>query len=320
MQNKYGEKRLSKAGALRRGRTGMSKSLVGWLMMALPTLLFLFYVWVPILENVYLSFFSAKGMKIQEFVGLENYAKVLRDPNFEAALRNTFMYTLSSLLIGFLVPIVMAIIISEIVHGRGFMRFSVYFPNIVPGLATIFIWGYFFAVGADGVLNIILGYFGIDPLSWLTNRMFTIPLIIVTMTWKSAGSTALIYMACISGINPELYEAAAIDGAGLWKRIWHVTIPAVFKLGKTLLILQIISVFQIMYEPIILTNGGPNRASISLMQMVWTYAFKDTRYPRAAALSVMICLVLILLSGLYNILTKDREDSVPRRRRRRVQQ
>ena len=114
--------------------------------------------------------------------------------------------------------------------------------------------------------------------------------------------------AGISGINPEYYEAAAIDGAGVFQRIFHVTLPCILSLGKTMLILQVISVFQILYEPLVLTNGGPNNASLSIMLLVYQYAFTEFNYPCAAALSVMICIVLILLSGLYMYLTRKKDD------------
>lgn len=284
------------------------RDLVGWLVM-LPTLiLFAFYVWEPLIENIRLSLYTAVRYETKDFVGLANYVRVLKNPDFMAAFKNTFSYTFWSLIIGFLVHIILGILISETVHMKGFFRTGIYFPNIVPGIATIWIWNYFFTPGSTGVLNILLGKIGIEPQVWLNNPKWTIPLIVVTMTWKSAGSTALIYMANISSISPDLYEAATIDGASIWQRIRHITLPSVFGLAKTLLILQVISVFQIMYEPMILKNGGPNNASISLMMLQYRYAFRDFDFPAGAALSVMICFILIILSGLYMKLTADKEE------------
>lgn len=174
-------------------------------------------------------------------------------------------------------------------------------------MATIMMWSFFFRPGNTGVLNILLSKVGISPQVWLNNPKWTIPLIIITMTWKSAGSTSLIYMAGISRISSELYEAATIDGAGIWQRVRHIIVPSIFSLAKTLLILQIISVFQILYEPLVMTNGGPNNASISLMMLTYNYAFRDFNYPMGAALSVVICAILIVLSGIYTKLTKDKE-------------
>lgn len=281
---------------------------MGWLVILPPVILFAFFVWEPLLESVRLSLYSARGVELQEFVGLQNYIEVFNDVNFKAAFLNTFKYIGWSLIIGFVVPIILAIFISETVRLKSFFRFAVYLPNIMPGMAVALLWVYFFKPGDTGVLNILLGKCGIAPSAWLNNAALVIPLIVIALTWKGAGSTSLIYMAGISGINPEYYEAAAIDGAGIGQRIFHVTIPCILSLGKTMLILQVIAVFQILYEPLVLTNGGPNNASLSIMLLVYKYAFNKYDYPNAAALSVVICIVLILLSGLYMALTRKKND------------
>ncbi len=284
------------------------RDLIAWLIMLPSIILFAFFVWEPLLENIRLSFSTAKMYTVTGFAGYDNYVAVLKDVDFKAAFFNIFKYTFWSLIIGFLVPIIMGILISETVHLKSLFRVGVYFPNIMPTLATIWIWSYFFLPGDTGVLNILLGKLGIEPLVWLNNPKWTIPLIIVTMTWKSAGSTALIYMATISGISPDLYEATAIDGATIWQRILHITIPSLKGIIKTMLILQFISVFQILYEPMILKNGGPNNASISLMMLMYRYGYRDYNVPKAAALSVMICIILVVLSGVYMKATKEEED------------
>jgi len=290
-------------------KTGIKRNdVIGWLIM-LPTLiLFAFYIWQPFIENIRLSLYSTVRYEIQEFVGLDNYIRVLKNPDFTAALKNTFLYTFWSFVIGFFVPMVLAILISETVHLRGFFRVGIYFPNIIPGIATIWIWNYFFTPGETGVLNILLGKLGVEPQMWLNNTTWTIPLIVLVMTWKSAGSTALIYMANISSISPDLYEAATIDGAGILKRIRHITLPSIWGLAKTLAILQFIAVFQIMYEPMILKNGGPNNASISMMMLQYRYAFRDFDFSGGAALSAMICLILVVLSTIYMKLTAKKEE------------
>ena len=249
-------------------------NLSGWLVMLPAIILFAFFVWEPLLESIRLSFYSAQGMRTVEFVGFKNYIDVFHHPDFLPAVRNTCLYAIWSLIIGFFIPIIMAILINEMIYAKGLFRVGTYFPNVVPGLATVLMWGFILKPGKTGVLNIILGHFGMEPSIWLSDPKLTIPLIVLTMTWKGAGATALIYLAALQGINRELYEAAIIDGAGIWSRIVNITIPGLRKLIRTLLILQVISVFQILYEPLVMTNGGPNNASISIMQLVFKYAFE----------------------------------------------
>jgi multiple sugar transport system permease protein len=283
------------------------KDIIGWLIMLPTIILFAFFVWEPILESVRLSMFSAKGFRIEKFVGFENYKVLFSYPVFIKSIINTFAYIFWSLIIGFFTPMILAILVTETVHLKGFFKIGIYFPNIIPGLATVLMWRYIFGEGKTGVLNILLSKIGVDQQMWLNNTLLTIPLIVIILTWRGAGATTLIYIANITNIDPALYEAAAIDGASVLKRIRYVTFPSIMSLGKTLLIIQIISVFQILYEPLVLKQGGPNNASISIMMLVWNYANRLLNYPMAAATSVVICIILIVLSGIYFKITKSRD-------------
>ncbi|MDR0496299.1 MAG: sugar ABC transporter permease [Treponema sp.] len=285
----------------------IKKNLSGWLLMLPPLVLFAFFVWTPLLESVRLSLFRAQGMRLIRFIGLKNYFDVVQHPDFLPALRNTFSYTIWSLIIGFMVPIVLAIIINEIRKGKSFIKTSVYIPNVVPGMAMVLLWGFIFRPGDTGTLNIILGKIAMEPLPWLTRSSWTIPLIVVTMTWKAAGATTLLYIAGLQGIDSELYEAAIIDGAGIFKRLRYITIPCIYNLARTLMILQIIAVFQILYEPLVMTNGGPNNASISIMHLVYKFAFERFDYPKAAAVSVIISFILVILTVLYFKINKRKD-------------
>lgn len=285
----------------------VKKNLSGWLIMAPSLLLFIFFIWEPLIESVRLSLYSAQGIRTVKFIGLQNYFDVFQHPDFMPAIQNTISYTLWSLLIGFVTPIILAIVINEMVHAKSLFRVGTYFPNVVPGLATVLMWGFILKPGRTGVLNIFLSKIGVAPMEWLSNPKLTIPLIVFTMTWKGAGATALIYLASLQGINLELYEAATIDGASIWHRVRHVTLPSLRNLVSTLFILQVISVFQILYEPLVMTNGGPNDASISIMQLVFRYAFEKFDYPKAAAVSVIISIFLITLTAIYNKINKVQE-------------
>ena len=283
------------------------KNISGWLLILSSVILFLFFVWEPLIESVRLSLFRANGMRLIEFVGFRNYMDVFQHPDFTAALRNSFTYTFWSLIIGFLAPIVLAVLINEIRRGKSFFKISVYLPNVVPGIAMVLMWSFIFRPGNTGILNILLNRMGVASQPWLTNPAWTIPLIVVTMPWKGAGATTLLYIAGLQGIDPELYEAAIIDGASIPKRIRYITVPCIYNLARTLLILQIISVFQVLYEPLVMTGGGPNNASISIMQLVFRYAFERFDYPKAASVSVIISIILIVLTMAYFKINKRKD-------------
>ena len=272
-------------------------------------ILFAFFLWIPLLQSVRMSFFRTRNIELIEFVGFQNYISIFNRQEFRQALTNTLSYTMWSILLGFMVPIFLALVIGETVRGRGIFRTVAYIPNVLPGLASMILWSAFFSAEPRGVINILRGFIGLEPTTFLTEANLVIPIIVLISTWRGAGATALIYMAGLSGINPELYEAATIDGAGIWKRIRYITAPAIFNLGSTLLILQIIAIFQIMYEPLVLTGGGPDNASLSLMLLMWNYAFGGNMdFGRASAVAVITALILLMFTAVYSFVNKRKVD------------
>ena len=289
------------------GRT--VEHLKSWLIMLPGLVLMAFFVWEPLFESVRMSLYKTRNVELVRFIGLDNFVSVTGKDDFLQALVNTFSYTFWSLLIGFGLPVLLALLIGETTRGKSFFRTAVYLPNMLPGLAVIILWSAFFSGEKSGVLNILLSRLGIPAQTYLTRADWVIPILIIIATWKGAGSTALIYMAGMAGISPELYEAATIDGATVRQRIFHITLPAIRKLAGTLLILQIISVFQIMYEPMVLTKGGPDNASLSLMQLMWQYAFGGSmNYGKASAVAVIVTLILLAMTAVYSWLNRRESD------------
>ena len=300
---------MSRQGNTLKTHAKLRANLQSWLIMLPGLILMTFFVWEPLFESIRMSLYKTRNVELVRFIGLDNFISVTGKDDFLQALQNTFSYTFWSLLIGFLLPIVIAMLIGETTRGKSFFRTAVYLPNMLPGLAVIILWSAFFSGEKSGVLNILLGRLGIPAQSYLTRAEWVIPVIIVIATWKGAGATALIYMAGMSSISPELYEAAAIDGASVPQRILHILLPSIRKLAGTLLILQIISVFQIMYEPMVLTKGGPDNASLSLMQLMWQYAFGGSmNYGKASAVAVIVTLILLVMTAIYSFLNRKESD------------
>lgn len=288
----------------------------GWLLMLPGLLLFLFFVWAPLAQNVLLSFSETKGFESVGFSGFENYSQVFHDPMFTKALVNTFKYIFWSIIIGFLVPIILGLLLSEVVHLKSFFRLGIYFPSIVSGIAVVIMWSYLFDPNPGAVLNQILTALGLPVSKFLSNPDLTIPLIVVTMTWRGAGGTVLVYLSALQNIDNSQYEAARMDGAGAWARIWHVTLPHIKPTIRMLFILQIISVFQVFYEPLVMTSGGPDGASISLLLLSWQYAFNDFNAGASAAAGVILAVIIIVLTIIYLRLSKPKKDKVSRKWRK----
>lgn len=285
--------------AVENGSRVRKRNLSAYLMM-LPCLLLLYFmVWRPVVVGAGLSLFQLKGYTPVKFVGLDNYVRVLSDTLFLKTLWNTIQYVVWSIVIGFLPPIILAIMLNEMVHAQGFFKFAMYFPTIVPTVAASMIWYFLYQPDPNGLLNMLLKVFNLPPSVWLQDSRLTIPLIIVSMTWKGFGATMIMYLASLQGINQELYEAAKIDGAGALRRVWNITLPQIYPIIMLFLIRQIISVFQIMIEPMTMTGGGPNNASVSLALQRYNYAFTYFQPANALALGFITFVVLMSLTVVY---------------------
>ncbi len=280
------------------------KSIVPYILL-LPSVLLLYYtVWRPMCTGIIWSFFEMKGYTPGEFVGFDNYIRVLTDFQFLTTLKNTVFYVVYSLLFGFVLPIILAIFLNELVHMNGFIKVSIYMPSIMPSIAVSMLWLLIFYPNSGGLLNTILMKFGLSEQQWLQNPSWTIALIIISVTWKGFGSTTIMYLASLQGISQELYEAAVIDGAGFLRRIFTITIPQIYGVIILFLIRQIISVVQIMEQPFAMTDGGPNNASMSLAMQGYRYAFVYFKTDSALAVGVITFLLLIGFTVLYFFLNK----------------
>lgn len=291
-------------------KTFLKKNWGGWLIMLPSLILFAFFVWAPLVQNIRLAFSETRGFEAIGWAGFDNFKMIFADPLFLKALRNTFLYLLWSILIGFFIPIILGLILSEVVHFKALFRLGIYFPSIVSGIAVVIMWSYLFDPNPGAVLNQALDAFGIPASMFLSNQKLTIPLIVLTMTWRGAGATTLIYLSALQNIDQSQYEAARMDGAGMWGRIRYVTLPHILPTIKLLFILQVISVFQVFYEPMVMTDGGPDGASVSLLLLAYQYAFTNGQIDAgaSAACSLFLSVIIILLTIVYLRVSMPKKD------------
>lgn len=292
-----------------RCRYSIKRDAVAWVLIIPSLFCFIFVLWQPLISGVILSFFETKGYDAVRFVGFKNYIGVIKNSEFMAALKNTFSYTFWSLLIGYLFPLVVAILLNEMVHFKSFFKFSLYFPCMVPGMATALLWYFLFDPSPGGILNALLQTLGLPISQWLQNAKLTIPLIVITMTWRAFGGTMLIYLAKLQGINQDLYEAAGLDGAGFFQKIRCITLPHLKGTMSLMLIMQIISVFQVFQEPLAMTAGGPNNASMTLMLESYYYAFRYFNAGRSMAIGSIAFVILLVLTIIYQAVSKKAEEN-----------
>ncbi|SDR21378.1 carbohydrate ABC transporter permease [Thermostaphylospora chromogena] len=266
---------------------------------------FAFFSWYPMVWEIILSFQRTNFVDPPVWVGLENFVTVFQDPAFGPAWRNTVLFTLLALVIGYGVPFVVAIVLNELRHARAYLRFVVYLPVILPPAVSVLLFQWFYEP-ETGLFNTVLSALHLPTPAWLNSADTALISLVIVSTWMNMGTGTLIYLAALQTIPGELYEAAELDGAGFFRRIWHVTIPQTRLILLVMLLLQIIATMQVFIEPYLLTGGGPENATVTVVYLMYQYAFNFGNINGGNALGVMLMIVLIVFSAIY--LRVSRED------------
>jgi multiple sugar transport system permease protein len=274
------------------------RNLGGYLFLLPALVIFALFVWYPLVLGFVMSFQSVDMINPAVWVGWTNYQKVFSDPLFGVAWHNTLTFTGYALLFGYVVPLVLALLINEMRHGKALFRLAFYLPVMLPPIVIAFLWLWLY--NADfGLINAMLQLVHLPGGLWLENQSTALPALVVVATWGAAGSTMLIYLAALQGVPASLYEAAEIDGAGLWQRIWHITLPTIRPIMLLMLVLQIIATMQVFTEPFTITGGGPANATMTVLILIYRYTFQNAEFGEASALGVILFLVLAVFALIY---------------------
>lgn len=261
-------------------------------------ILFTIFAWFPIVRSVILSFQDVKLVGGSEWIGLDNYDRMIKDPVFESAWRNSFEFAGLSVVMGFFVPVLVAILVNEMRLAKGFFRLVYFLPTVIPGVIALLVWEQIYRI-EGGYLNYLMIEMDYDIQFWLQDTSLVKPSMLVIMTWGGFGATALLYLAALQDLPVELYEASEIDGASIFNRIRHITLPHLRPTMLILLILQIIGVVQIFLEPFVLTEGGPGQATTTPVLTIYRKAFDNFQFGLASAWSVLLIIVLAVFSFIY---------------------
>ena len=290
-------------------RTWVTRDGLSTLAFLLPLLvIFGVFSWFPIIRAFVMSIQETNLVSAPTFVGLDNFGAVLADPLFGRAVANTAYFAFLALIFGFPIPIVLAVVMSEARRFKGLYSALAYLPVVVPPVVSVLLWRFFFDARPAGVFNSILGPLGIGPQPWLQNAGSAMPSIVLEATWAGAGATVIIYLAALLTVPSELYDAADVDGASIWQKIRHVTLPHLRGVLFLTLILQLIATAQLFTEPVLFTGGGPANSTMTVLLLIYHYAFQNSlggNYGMAAALSVMLAAFLAVFTAVYFWLTRS---------------
>ena len=240
-------------------------------------------------------FFAAPGAQVDRpFVGFANYADVLKDPDVQKSFVNVAEFLVINVPLTVVLSLVLATALNAVTRFRTFLRVSYYVPYVTASVALVAVWLFLF--GKDGMVNSILGPLAPNP-SWLVNSGLAMPVIALFVTWKQLGFSILLYFAALQNVSKDLYESAAVDGAGKVKSFWNVTVPGVRSATTLVVILATITGANLFTEPYLLTNGGgPDGASASPVFVMYQKGIEQGHPDTAAAIGVLLVILVLLIS------------------------
>jgi len=270
------------------------------------------FFFFPVLMALGLSFtdfdiYALADIHNLRFVGLRNYAELLATPLFWRALGNTLYFTGVGVPLSIAVSLGTAMLLhSRLARLRGLFRTALFAPVVTTLVAVAVIWRYLLHT-RYGLLNYGLGRLGLAPIDWLGDPRFSMPAIILFTVWKNFGTNMVIFLAALQGIPEELYEAASLDGAGVWRQFRHVTLPA---LGPTLLLVSILTVagfFTLFAEPYVMTQGGPAQSTVSVLYFMYEEGFKWWNLGSASAVAFVLFLMMFTVTVIQIALARRLE-------------
>lgn len=282
-------------------RPNWKHNLAGWFFAAPWTLIFLCFLLGPIIISLILSFTDfglsnlANPLNLH-FIGFENYAKLFQDPIFLTAALNTFIFVVVGVPLNIAVGLLLALGVNRGVgYVKSVFRIGYYLPVVTSIVAVGVIWRYVYNPDV-GLLNNFLHLFGLKGANWLGDPNLALPSIIALAVWRNAGSAMIIFLAGLQGIDKSLYEAANIDGAGVWGQFRNVTLPLLRPVMLYITVITSIGFLQVFAEPFVMTGGGPINRTMTVGIYLYQQGFNYFNQGYASAMAYILFVAVVLLA------------------------
>ncbi|MFJ6850755.1 carbohydrate ABC transporter permease [Streptomyces sp. NPDC091271] len=277
----------------RRGSRRRGPGLLFVLPFAIPFVLFL--VW-PVVQGIWMSFTdSSLALRDTSFVGFDNYAEAFGDPDVWSSLGNTVLFTALSSIPLVLVALAMALLVHSGLAGQWVWRLSFFVPYLLPVTVVTLIWTWLYQPDI-GLGNELLKTLGFEPVGWLSDEAVAMWSVAALTVWWTVGFNFLLYLAALQSLPTTYDEAAALDGAGAWRRLWSVTLPQLRRTTVLVSMLQILASLKVFDQIYILTKGGPNGSTRPILEYVYDVGFTGYRLGYASAVSYVFFALVIVVS------------------------
>ncbi|MCY3896072.1 MAG: sugar ABC transporter permease [Chloroflexi bacterium] len=257
---------------------------------------FLWFTLGPFIASIFLSFTNYRFIGLPTWIGLDNYVRLFTDdPKFIRSIINTLYYTAVHVPGIMIMAFFVAILLNQKVKGQPIYRTAFYLPSVTAGVATAYLW--ILLLQPNGLVNQFLGLVGIDGPNWLTSSTWAMPALILMSFW-GLGTTMIIYLAALQGIPQHLYEAASVDGAGVIRKMWHVTVPMMTPAIFLTAVLQIIGSWQVFTQALIVTNGGPRDSTLFILLHLYRTGFEYFQMGYASAIAWVLFVIILVFTIL----------------------
>lgn len=292
--------RLRRAGGLRR------PEMVWAYLFILPNILgFLCFTLGPILASFALMFTDWTVVRPPNFVGIDNFRRLLSDDVFRIALRNTFVYVALYVPAVTVCAFLLATLLDSKLRAIAIYRTLFFMPSVCMFVAVSLVWQFLYQP-STGVANYYLARVGIHAPDWLADKHWALAAIVIMNIWRHVGYFALIYLAGLQGVPADLYEAAAVDGANGWVKMRRITIPMIYPTTFFVLVIAFIDAFQLFGEPYIMTQGGPGYATTTIVYLIYRNAFEGFRMGYAATQSWVLFAIIFVVTFIQWRLNRER--------------
>ncbi|HEY3377435.1 MAG TPA: extracellular solute-binding protein [Armatimonadota bacterium] len=286
-------------------RAGVYQSWLPWLLLFPALGLITMWGYYPLIRGMVMAFQDFHIVDKSPWVGLDNFISIFLNPDFYVYVSKTVKFVVLNMALVFTTPIILALLLSEIPRGKIFWRSVFFLPQLTSGLVVTLLWKLMYDPADSGLLNQVVHMFGLKSVDWLGNPKTAMIATIIPSVWVGMGISSLIYLAARKGIPDELYEASALDGAGIWAKLRYVTIPQLLPLIIINFVGAFIGTFQSMGNIFLLTFGGPGKETMVMGMAIWKAAFGNLQFSIATAMAWILGSALIGFAYLQiNILRK----------------
>ncbi|ODU65518.1 MAG: sugar ABC transporter permease [Micrococcales bacterium 70-64] len=278
---------------MRRTRARYALTVLAFLLpSAIPLVLF---VLGPMVAAAWISLQKWNLLAPMQFVGLDNYVSLLTDPTTGDVFLHTVYYIVGYLPLVYIGGLALALALNTALKGRSFLRGIYFLPVVTSWIVVALVWRWLLNP-SNGIVNAVLAFFGIAGPGWWTDPVWAMPSIIIASAWKDLGFVMVILLAGLQAINPDMHEAAKIDGAGWWRRLFSITLPLLSPSTFFVLVISLINGFQVFDQVYAMTGGGPNGASEVVVQQIYDLTFRYGAAGEASALSWILFVVILAIT------------------------